>query len=84
LAALSGICIITGVSYIAQFRITDRTQHYESIQLNMVYSISYANKAHVDFLAEKNGFRPKTASKMDGTASKMLVPGGMSQHEGGG
>ena len=81
LAACTGLCVITGVSFIASYRITDVTDESENIQLNMMYSIVYANKAHVDILAAKGGFRPsKTAGKHDGSDSKMLVPGGMSTY----
>ena len=47
----------------------------------MLYSIVYANKAHVDVLASKNGYKPtKTASKHGDTESKMLIPGGVSTY----
>ena len=81
LVGCTGLCVLSGVSYIAQYRFTDVTNESEAIQLNMVYSIVHANKAHVEILASKNGYRPnKTASKLDGTDSKMLIPGGMSTY----
>ena len=79
LAALTGLCVFVGVSYVAQYRIVDRTEHMKQIQLNMLFSIHYANNAHVDILAEKKGGGGSMTANKDGesSANKMMVPGGL-------